>query len=256
MNFFDYMKDIFNSLGKSLNILFLLTIQFWYITLPIIGFLFYKIVIKFMLSNYKNASGNGLLKTLNNYGDMGEYLVYSQLEKVKGYKKILANVYLSSKSKITEIDIIMLHETGIYVFEVKNYSGKIYGNENTTNWQRYYYNKKSTFYNPIKQNNNHIACLQKFLGNDYTYRSYIVFGKRCELKKITYDKQKTRVIRRDDFKKYINNDTKKLDKVLTIAEINTIYKNLETNILVDKEVKNAQIKYVERAKYFSEQKRK
>jgi hypothetical protein len=53
----------------------------------------------------------------------------------------------------TEIDLIMIDETGIYVFESKNYSGWIFGDEKRKNWVQTLENRqKNYFYNPIWQN--------------------------------------------------------------------------------------------------------
>lgn len=61
-------------------------------------------------------------------GRLGEYYTFMHLCNLGGYKKFLFNCYVpKTDEKTTEIDVIMLHETGIYVFESKNYSGWIFG---------------------------------------------------------------------------------------------------------------------------------
>ena len=55
-------------------------------------------------------------------GHFGEYLIEYALNSLPGYSKQLCNVYLPYKGRTSEVDVIMLHETGIYVFESKNYS--------------------------------------------------------------------------------------------------------------------------------------
>lgn len=53
-------------------------------------------------------------------GRAGEEKIYTILERLEGHKRILANCYLpNGNSGTTEIDLILLHETGIYVFESK-----------------------------------------------------------------------------------------------------------------------------------------
>ncbi len=47
-----------------------------------------------------------------------EYSRFKCLDDVEGYKKILFNVYLPiSNNETTEVDIIFLHESGIYVID-------------------------------------------------------------------------------------------------------------------------------------------
>ena len=63
-------------------------------------------------------------------GDAGENIIYSALNKVRGRKALLPNCYIPVGQKgTTEIDMIFLHESGLYVIESKNYSGWIFGNE-------------------------------------------------------------------------------------------------------------------------------
>lgn len=47
----------------------------------------------------------------------------------------IANCYIPKTDGTTaEIDIIMVHPTGVYVFESKNYSGYIFGSLNQKMW--------------------------------------------------------------------------------------------------------------------------
>ena len=81
--------------------------------------LFFK-YLKFKDSSYKNASGNSFIKTIFNAGNNGEYLTFAKLEKLKGDNKIMTNLYIPKKDKsTTEVDLIMISQTGIYVFESK-----------------------------------------------------------------------------------------------------------------------------------------
>lgn len=104
------------------------------------------------------------------------------------FYKILRNIYIPIHSEYTEIDILLLHETGIYVFESKNLSGSVYGDEEHRQWQRYKANgEMDRIPNPILQNDKHIETLCNFLKqNKYQFRAYslIVFGKKANLKYI------------------------------------------------------------------------
>ena len=55
------------------------------------------------------------------------------------------------KGKTTEIDLLMIHEKGIFVFESKNYSGWIFGSEDQLKWtQCFKSGQREHFYNPYK----------------------------------------------------------------------------------------------------------
>ena len=63
-----------------------------------------------------------------------------------------------------QIDHVVVSRKGIFVLETKNYTGWIFGNENSQNWTQVIYKRKEKFYNPIWQNFDHIQALKEFLG--------------------------------------------------------------------------------------------
>ncbi|MGV8090761.1 MAG: nuclease-related domain-containing protein [Mangrovibacterium sp.] len=79
---------------------------------------------------------------------------------------IFHDLYVKNYSgDFTQIDLVVATKVGIIVFEVKNFSGWIFGNGNHSQWTKVlaYGKKKYRFYNPIMQNNNHIKDLKKQL---------------------------------------------------------------------------------------------
>ena len=102
--------------------------------------------------------------------------------------KILRNVYVPVSDGYSEIDVLLLHETGVYVFESKNVSGSVYGDENHPQWQRFKSNSEKNFFsNPVMQNEGHIKALCDFLQlSKYQFRvfSIIVFGLKSKLKAV------------------------------------------------------------------------
>ena len=95
-----------------------------------------------------------------------------------------------SNNEFSQIDLVLATSEGIIVFEVKDYSGWLFGSGNNTNWTKVlsYGKKKYKFYNPIKQNQNHIIQLRKTLKQfeKIPFFSVIVFFGDCELKEINY----------------------------------------------------------------------
>ena len=133
-------------------------------------------------------------------GQYGEYLTEYALthDNVSGDLVVLKNVYVPTGNKTTEIDMLMIHEKGIYVIESKNYSGWIFGDYNQLNWTQSFPNgEKHKFYNPIKQNRTHIKALAEYLGKSVSeFMSYIVFSERCTLKKVPPDTSGVIIVRR------------------------------------------------------------
>ena len=124
-------------------------------------------------------------------GEIGEDIIYRDLARIKGRKAFLPNCYIPKHNGgTTEIDLIFLHESGVYVIESKNYSGWIFGDEEQEYWTQCLQSvggiaAKKQFYNPLWQNEIHIYALMELLQDDtFPYYSYIVFGDNCELKNI------------------------------------------------------------------------
>ncbi len=148
---------------------------------------------------------NPISQALNyeNKGQFGEYLTEYILSKVDGYNHILQNLYIPiGNGKTTEIDLIMIHKKGIFVFESKNYSGWIFGSLEQKYWTQCLPNKqKYRFYNPIMQNRTHINALSRITGmKKNNFYSMIIFSKRCELKKVPENNEEYEILKRDDLK--------------------------------------------------------
>ena len=110
-------------------------------------------------------------------GYYGEFLVMQDLYLyLRGESKLLMNLEIpADDGKKTEIDLLLIHETGLYVFEVKYYKGTIYGKYDDSSWTQYFRTKENNrFLNPIRQNERHIAALKRLYPDLPTY-SYVVF---------------------------------------------------------------------------------
>jgi len=100
---------------------------------------------------------------------------------------ILSDIVLrATDGSTTQIDLIVLSENGIFVIEVKNYNGWIFGKENDKEWtQSFNETTKYTFQNPIRQNYKHVKAVQLLTGLDNdVFKSLVVFvgGSRLKTK--------------------------------------------------------------------------
>lgn len=128
-------------------------------------------------------------------GEIGEGLIFNSLSqwcRIDGrYFRIAKNLYIPRKKGLSEIDVLLLHETGIYVIESKNLKGKIVRKKLDQEWDLFQgYNIHHTFRNPLMQNEGHIRALKKFLGidriNDSIY-NVVIFGKESNLEYVSND---------------------------------------------------------------------
>lgn len=201
--------------------------------------------LKFTNSTYETASGNSFWQTAFNKGNYGEFLTYYRLEKMEGNHKLLTNLYIPKEDgSTTEIDLLMISEVGIFVFESKNYSGWIYGNEKYKNWTQTFPNKqKFKFFNPIWQNKGHIKALKNImkLENEDLFKSYIIFSERCTLKKIALQSDIIKVIKRDRLIRNIKLDIAESPRILSQEQIEIMFKELYRYALSDDATKQAHI---------------
>ena len=135
-------------------------------------------------------------------GEYGEQLTEEELEtlsEMKNSGRILRNLYVPKPNgKTTEIDLVYVTKKGVFVIESKNYSGWIFGNEKDRQWTATFPNgERRRFYNPVKQNANHVKWLKRYVGTNFPCYSLIVFSERCELKKITVTAPGVGVVKRD-----------------------------------------------------------
>ena len=113
----------------------------------------------------------------------------TSLSRGESSERDLVYLYIPNKNGHTQIDLVVPTSVGIFVFEIKDYSGWIFGNANHNKWTQVlaYGQEKHQFYNPIKQNEGHISALRNSteqLKNVPMY-SIIVFYGSNEVKKLS-----------------------------------------------------------------------
>ncbi|MBR5357373.1 MAG: NERD domain-containing protein [Lachnospiraceae bacterium] len=184
-------------------------------------------------------------------GKHGEKLTEKELKLVKllGRKgKTLRNVYLpKDNGETSEVDLIYITQKGIFVFESKNYSGWIFGDEKSKNWTAMLPNKqKNQFYNPILQNKTHLKWIKNFVGDNIPLFSIIVFSERCELKKVTVESEDIRVIKRDRTYATVRDIWDNNPDVVPDSKIDELYVKLKELTKVDKATKSAHSENIEK----------
>jgi len=192
-------------------------------------------------------------------GSQGEYLIWDSLQQLPGYKKFLLNCYLPKRNgESTEVDLILLHESGIYVFESKNYSGWIFGTETQQYWTqslpgRYGQAHKVKFFNPILQNQAHLKWLGEYLGIDsHFFYSCIVFGDECTLKDITLTSGRHYVTNRSNLFAAISSHIQLSITKLSPEQIDSLYAKLFPLTQVDAEQRAQHIKEVKEIQHKQE----
>lgn len=202
-------------------------------------------------TDYYQMTKNPLRKIKEDKGLYGEYVLFNHLNKINEDFRIVPNIYIPSKNGITEIDLVLIHRSGLYIFENKNFKGKVTGGESERNWIQTLGHKKTSFFSPILQNKGHVISLVKHisreLGYDYIpHYSFITFPNETELDiGIIYDKF-TNVVKLKDVNlmlNYLMGD--KYD--LCPDEIDDIYTHLISRTQVTHKEKMIHLQTVKRA---------
>ncbi|MFO7864657.1 MAG: nuclease-related domain-containing protein, partial [Salinivirgaceae bacterium] len=164
---------------------------------------------------------------------------------------IFHDLYLKKNNgDFSQIDLVAITHVGIIVFEVKDYSGWIYGNGNQSHWTQVlaYGNEKYRFYNPIMQNNNHIKELRNKINhfNNVPFYSIILFYGDCVLKDVSFIPHGTFLVKAKRVLEVIEIITKTNDPIL-YQDKHEIVKVLNEAVENGDYVEN-QIKHIENIK--------
>lgn len=169
-------------------------------------------------------------------GNTGEYLCAYAIEgsglagQGRLYRNLIVPTGPRSRLETTEIDVVLLHPSGIYVIESKNYSGWIFGKADQRNWtvclNR---NTKERVPNPIRQNNGHISALMRVLDLPReAFVSLIVFSARCELKRIPDDTDSMLIIHRNRIVKMIKERSGRRGVIFTSEQMEDYRRALDS----------------------------
>ncbi len=225
-----------------------------------IGFLMLALLLCacfFINSQYKKQSyyqitKNPLLNVIYDTGKLGEFMTYRALRPYeKSGAKFLFNVYIpKDDGTTTEIDVMMITDRGLFVFESKNYSGWIFGNEKNQYWYQTLpsgrgKSHKEKFYNPILQNKSHIKHLLTFLGETHPTESVIVFSERCTLKQVEFSSERVTVAKREDIAQVVSSLYQRMENdAISREQMDALYQKLYPCTQADAAIKQQHIETI------------
>ena len=184
---------------------------------------------------YKYETGKTPFNTNHKEGTSLEYKVFKTLYKHKG--KVLSNLYVDKIDNTdTEIDVVFIHNTGIYVIECKDRRClKIVGDEQENHWDCVYSKKFiKKMYNPLKQNLSHIVALKNILREKCPHDCYTsILVINCANVQSRYnsnfDNYYQVIVMPNKLKGYIDLIIKNKPRIFSDEEVIDIYKYLHKN---------------------------
>ncbi len=169
-------------------------------------------------------------------GFMGEFWLKKELNKLpKKEYLVLDNIMIMNKDVTYQIDHIVISRYGIFVIEMKNYFGYIYGNEYKKYWYQYFKGYKRMFYNPIYQNYGHVKALANTLNlNEDIFIPVVCFSNQVKLK-INIKKNIITVL--DDIKNVI----KTYQTIIIKEDIYKIRENILKLNIIDRKIRRKHV---------------
>ncbi|PFJ86247.1 hypothetical protein COJ11_28855 [Bacillus cereus] len=186
-------------------------------------------VVKKHVPKWKGKAGEKLAKRILSKLDPKSYFV---LHNVTVYTEF---------GDTTQIDHIVIAETGVFVVETKNYEGWIYGSEKAARWTQGIFRKKSSFQNPFRQNYKHIKAIEWVMEQQLPCISIAAFHPKCSLKRVNVHSKDKHVLYYNDLKSCIESYT---EMRLTNDEVQHIYQTISRENITDKDIKKEHVKYL------------
>ncbi|MBS3915236.1 MAG: NERD domain-containing protein [Bacteroidetes bacterium] len=162
-----------------------------------------SIILVFVLLIYLEVRNKRLLQTVTNTNrgtNSERNLVLRLLKLGTPAVTIFHDLYIKNPNgKFTQIDLAVATKVGLIIFEVKDYSGWIYGTGYREKWTQVltYGRNKYRFYNPVLQNKKHIEDIRKQSSQfqNLPFFSVIVFYGNSEFKDVSFIPKGTYLIK-------------------------------------------------------------
>ncbi|WP_217652462.1 nuclease-related domain-containing protein [Sinomicrobium oceani] len=164
---------------------------------------------------------------------IGEKTIATVLTRLDSSRyKVINNVVLNVRGRISQIDHVVISDFGIFVIETKNYKGWIMGGEYAEYWTQVIYKRKEKLYNPVRQNYGHVLALKHLL-REFPYIKYlpiVVFSTKAELKvntrsEVIYSVDLLKVIRKHTEVVLSKTEKEAIHTIITSANIKSGYKH-------------------------------
>lgn len=177
-------------------------------------------------------------------GAKGEAFVFHEINKVPVFKYGVPNLVLinENKTKSTEVDVVFILPSGLYVIESKNKKGRFYGSCDEAEWYLSSLNESGDTYNPILQNDTHIKMIQELLCvANIPVHNIIAHSSTCAFK--IYDKKErpdVKIIKYENIFKYVV-----FQEVISLIKKTRISKERITEVgekLIDIQIENQKYK--------------
>ncbi len=199
------------------------------ILLLIAGIIFPKLI-QYNRSRYKEESGNPFFATIGNTKRYGEFLAFTYLEEYAIHRKIITNRYLPAKDQTPErLELIMISEAGIYLFDVNSYKATVRGNPGKDPWTWKDKRKEGTLNNPFLKNQERIRRLREVFPalKEVPMKSFVLFNNDATLKIDGEPPKEGKILKMQDLIRELNEEIAMAPTTLSPEEIDGLYEEIK-----------------------------
>ena len=182
-----------------------MTLIFIIVAIAIVGYFVFKIYNHDNSSFYK-ITGYSYFDVMMKKSVRTSHKLMHQLEQANGAKKVMVNLQIPIHEEIQTIDALFLHESGIYVVNVKGKSGWINGREQDIQWKELLHKDKTRMFdNPIHETKRLINALQNQLPevDSSLFEAVVVFTNDCSFQQIEIHSKNVEVLKMTELKKWV-----------------------------------------------------
>lgn len=163
---------------------------------------------------------------VNHFGDKAEKRVEKYIEKYLHGIRIMKDLYLKTETGLTEIDMLLLSDRGVFIVEIKSHNGYIV--TKGKHWTQRWGDKVVRFHNPTYQNAVHKRALEDVLKRRQSLASLPIYTVTVfTSSKVSFSENVRDVIKLPILAKFIKN--KPRDKRMTREMISTLERFIKSN---------------------------
>ncbi len=168
---------------------------------------------------------------VDHFGDSAEKKVIDFLKKSFPRASVMESVYLKTPTGLTELDILMICNRGLFVVEVKSHNGEI--NTEGKYWTQRWRDKIVRFHNPVHQNNVHRTALEAVFRKRQSLASLPIYTVVVfTSSNVTFTKNVKDVIKFSSLYSYVKR--RKPDKRMTKEMIKKVEKFISSNMVTSR----------------------
>lgn len=192
----------------------------------LVAFALFKFT-KYMLSAYYKSTKDSYFTVLFNREKSLRYKVFKLFnKKLNGIKRCICDVYMPKTDGTTaKTDMLIISETGVWVIDIKNYSGKMQGDEAVLEWEYTHGGTTEQIPSPTIWNKLYMKWLKAYVPEcpNMLCFSYVVYPNSCNIKNIRIKTNDAVVATPSTLKKELAIQLARVGTSLAESEVSLVY---------------------------------